>query len=91
MATISRNTFFGFDPIEIPIFNNINTLLIDCKTQPKLECVINYKNGIIQTIDWNGLHQNPKEIFNYKTKKDKKYVYVTEYWYRGMGTLFERN
>jgi hypothetical protein len=90
MDTITRNTFFGFEPIKIPIFNDTTSLIIDCKTNPKLECVINYRDGVIHTIEWNGLHQKPKETFNYKTKNDKKYFYVEEYWYRGLGTLFEK-
>lgn len=80
MKTIIRNTFHGYDPIEIPIYYNKKIIMVDCKEhcnlKNNLQCIITYRRGLIYTIDWNGPRHKSKEIFSYKTKNDKKYIYV---------------
>jgi hypothetical protein len=94
MKTITRQTFHNYPSIEIPVFHNETTLIIDCtEICPPvydLKCIIKYRKGFIYTIDWEGLHQKPKETFTYKTKNNKKYVYKQDFYYKGKGTITEK-
>lgn len=87
---IIRATFHGEQPIKIPIYNKEKELIIDCNTKVPLRCIAKYRRNVIYSIDWEGLHQKPIETFSYKTLNGKKYIYVSEYYYRGLGTKTEK-
>ena len=87
---ITRSTFYGYKSIEIPVFYKDKILIIDCKQccnlNIELQCIINYRKGFLYKIDWDGPHNKPKEIFSYKTKNNKKYVYIQKFYYKELGT-----
>jgi len=87
---IIRATFYGEQPIHIPIYNKEKELIIDCKTKMHLRCIVKYRRNIIYSIDWEGLHQKTKETFSYRTLNGKKHIYVSKNYYRGLGTTTEK-
>ena len=40
---ITRTTFYGENPIQIPIYNNEKDLIINCETKISLQCAIRYQ------------------------------------------------
>lgn len=49
---ITRSTFYGENPIQIPIYNTEKDLIIDieCKSQIPLQCAIRYRKNMIYKI-----------------------------------------
>jgi hypothetical protein len=87
---LSRNTFYNEPQIKIPLFSQEKEIVIDCETSIPLKCVIKYRKNIIYKIDWIGMHQKPEETFSYRKKDGKTYIYVSEFYYSGMGTKTDK-
>ena len=87
---LSRNTFYNEPPIKIPLFSQEKEIVIDCETSIPLQCKIKYRKNIIHKIDWIGRHQKPEETFSFRKKDGKTYIYVSEFYYRGMGTKTDK-
>lgn len=89
---ITRSTFYGENPIQIPIYNTEKDLIIDieCKSQIPLQCAIRYRKNMIYKIVWRGFHQKPDETFSYKTKDGRIFIYVQKCYSRGLGTTTDK-
>jgi len=87
---ITRSSFYGENPIQIPIYNTEKDLIINCETRIPLQCAIRYRKNMIYKIVWRGLHQKPDETFSYKKIDGRTFIYVQKYYSRGLGTTTDK-